>query len=133
MWEATFEAALNNGLWAALFVALMIYILRDTAKRERKYQNVTQENQRIINQLAEDLRIVKDIRKDINDIKGELRIGKVKKQKRVAQRAVNSNTVGGFVPDQCRNDACPDDNGSNSGNGCSVDNSRDNNQAATGG
>jgi len=66
MWEVIFDAAVNNGLWAAMFVGLMIYILRDTAKRERKYQEV-------IDVLAEDLHIVMEIQKDIDEIKGVLK------------------------------------------------------------
>ena len=99
MWESVFNAALNNGLWAALFVALMVYVLRDTAKRERKYQHLHEENQKIIRELAENLRIVNDIKKDISDIKGELKIGKTVKQRRNTKHVVNDNPVGLAVPD----------------------------------
>ena len=100
MWESVFNAALNNGLWAALFVALMIYVLRDTAKREKKYQDLHEENQDIIMQLVENLRVVNDIKKDISDIKGDLRIGKIAKQRRVVKHPVDSHIVGGAAVDQ---------------------------------
>lgn len=96
MWQNVFEMALNNGLWAALFVALMVYVLRDTSKRERKYQCMHEENQKVILQLAENLRIVKEIKKDIDDIKGEIKSGKAEKQKRVIKRAVNHSSIVGI-------------------------------------
>jgi len=72
-----YELALNNGLWAALFVGLMIYILRDTAKREKKYQEMHEENQIIIKDLSQSLSVVKKIKEDITEIKTN--IGKTKR------------------------------------------------------
>ncbi|MCL2569803.1 MAG: BhlA/UviB family holin-like peptide [Firmicutes bacterium] len=54
MWDNIISLAINNGLWATLFVGLMIYILRDGDKREKKYQET-------IEKLADSLQIVKDI------------------------------------------------------------------------
>ena len=35
MWQDILELALTNGIWSALFVGLLIYQLKDSAKRER--------------------------------------------------------------------------------------------------
>jgi len=58
MWEEIFTQALGNGLLAALFVALLIYVLRDTAKREKKYQQMEEENRTIIARLTDGFKIV---------------------------------------------------------------------------
>ena len=43
MWEQIFNLALNNGLWAVLFLALLIYQLKDSRAREKKYQETITE------------------------------------------------------------------------------------------
>ncbi|MBQ3047950.1 MAG: bacteriocin, partial [Clostridia bacterium] len=39
MWKEILELALTNGIWSALFVGLLIFQLKDSAKREKKYQD----------------------------------------------------------------------------------------------
>jgi len=74
MWEVSIlEAAFNNGIWAVLFVGLMVYILKDAAKREKKYCELNEESQKIIKSLAEDLSVVRDMKKDIKCIREVLR------------------------------------------------------------
>lgn len=43
MWEQIFNLALNNGLWAVLFLALLVYQLKDSRAREKKYQQTITE------------------------------------------------------------------------------------------
>lgn len=43
MWEQIFNLALNNGLWAVLFLALLVYQLKDSRAREKKYQQTIAE------------------------------------------------------------------------------------------
>jgi hypothetical protein len=62
MWEEIFTQALGNGLLAALFVALLIYVLRDTAKREKKYQQMEEENRTIITRLTDGFKNVTDLK-----------------------------------------------------------------------
>ena len=38
MWDEVFGVALTNGIFACLFVALLIYELKDSRQREKKYQ-----------------------------------------------------------------------------------------------
>ena len=56
------EIVITSGLMAALFVGLLIYVLRDSAKREEKYQET-------IKQLHDCLSVVKEIKKDVVEIK----------------------------------------------------------------
>lgn len=62
MWEQIWEAAINSGLWAMLFVALFVLQIKDSKAREEKYQN-------LINSLAAKLEIVEIIKDDIEEIK----------------------------------------------------------------
>ena len=65
MWEQIWETALNSGLWAMLFVGLFITQMRDSKAREEKYQA-------LVDSLAEKLKIVEEIKEDIDVIKNEL-------------------------------------------------------------
>jgi hypothetical protein len=60
--EQLFQMALENGIIAALFTGLLIYVIRDSATREKKYQT-------LIAELSESLKIVKQIHKDVTEIK----------------------------------------------------------------
>ena len=62
MWELIWDQALNSGLWAMLFVGLFITQMRDSKAREEKYQA-------LVESLAEKLKIVEEIKLDIDDIK----------------------------------------------------------------
>jgi len=62
--EEIISLALNYGLIPAMFVGLMIYVLKDSKKRETKYQETNEK-------LASALEIVKKIHEDIKDMKEE--------------------------------------------------------------
>ena len=62
MWELIWDQALNSGLWAMLFVGLFITQMRDSKAREEKYQA-------LVESLAEKLKVVEEIKEDIDDIK----------------------------------------------------------------
>lgn len=68
-----FRLASTNGIWAALYVFLFLYVLYDSRNREKKYQLTIQENQTIIKELSQKLGIVEDIQKDVIDIRKELK------------------------------------------------------------
>ena len=61
MWEQIIEAAAANGIWAMLFVGLLIYLLNDSKKREEKYTAT-------INNLTEGLNALEGIKQDIKNI-----------------------------------------------------------------
>jgi len=62
MWEEVFKLALSNGIWAVLFVGLLIFQLKDSAKREKKYQDT-------ISKLNQHLDVVEDIKEELKEIR----------------------------------------------------------------
>ena len=62
MWQEIFNLAIKNGLWAVLFTGLLIFVIKDSTKREKKYQE-------IIKELSDSLAIVKDIKQNVEKIK----------------------------------------------------------------
>ena len=62
MWSDVFNIALTNGIFACLFVALLVYVLKDSRKRESKYQS-------IIDKLSSKLSTVDEIKQDVSEIK----------------------------------------------------------------
>lgn len=73
MEKSLMELAAANGIWAALFVFLFIYVLYDSRKREGKYQQTIHDNQAIIKELSEKFGIVDSIKNDVSYIKDELK------------------------------------------------------------
>ena len=65
MWKEILELALTNGIWSALFVGLLIFQLKDSAKREKKYQDTIQK-------LSSHLDTVNDIKEEIKEIRTEI-------------------------------------------------------------
>lgn len=65
MWEKIFNLAISNGIWAVLFLVLLFFQLKDSKKREEKYQ-------RTIETLGASLKVVTEIKEDVEDIKNEL-------------------------------------------------------------
>lgn len=66
MEEKLIELGAANGLWALLFVALFLYTIYDSRKRETNYQ-------KLLNDLSEKFGIVEDIQEDVKDIKEEVK------------------------------------------------------------
>ncbi|NMB42491.1 MAG: bacteriocin [Firmicutes bacterium] len=64
--EELLKLAMNQGLWAAMFVALLFYVLRTNEKREQQLRC-------IIDKLADKLGILDNIEKSIEEIKIDLR------------------------------------------------------------
>jgi len=62
MWDEVFSVALTNGVFACLFVALLIYELKDSRQREKKYQNT-------IDALSSQMSSLETIKEDIEEIK----------------------------------------------------------------
>jgi preprotein translocase subunit YajC len=66
--------AISNGIFAVLFVLLLFYQLKDSAKREKKYQDT-------ISALSRHLEVVKDIGQDVYEIKNVVVFSKKKEKK----------------------------------------------------
>jgi len=56
------KVALSQGVWAALSVVFIFYILKAQEEREKNYQE-------IISKLTDKFNIVEDVKKDVEDIK----------------------------------------------------------------
>lgn len=62
MWDEVFGVALTNGIFACLFVALLVYELKDSRQREKKYQKT-------IETLTSRLVTIEKIHEDVDEIK----------------------------------------------------------------
>lgn len=62
MWQNVFDLAIKNGLWAVLFLGLLIFVLKDSKQRENKYQQT-------IKDLTEHLGVVREIKKEVEEVK----------------------------------------------------------------
>lgn len=62
MWDEILDLAIKNGLWAVLFLALLIFVLKDSKQRENKYQQT-------IKDLTEHLGVVHEIKKEVEEVK----------------------------------------------------------------
>lgn len=70
MWEQIVNLAISNGLFAVLFLGLLVYQLKDSRTREQKYQSM-------ITKLGDSLEIVKQVKEDVEDIKDKLNSKKI--------------------------------------------------------
>ncbi len=68
IWKEIISIVVSNGVFAVLFVWLFCYQLKDSSKRETKYQQT-------IEQLTSHLQILDDVKQDISDIKDYLKSG----------------------------------------------------------
>lgn len=69
-WRRFFlEAAASNGVWAALSLALIFFILRAQEKRDAKQDEREQNYQKIIEGLPQKLNIVADMQENIERIR----------------------------------------------------------------
>ena len=66
--------AISNGIFACLFVALLVYELKDSRTREKKYQKT-------IDSLANRLQTVEKISEDIDEMKNVIVYKKKKETK----------------------------------------------------
>lgn len=67
MWNEALNIAISNGIFATLFVCLLIYELKDSRNREKKYQGT-------IDNLNNSLGAVGDISENINEVKDEVAV-----------------------------------------------------------
>lgn len=65
MWEEIFATAAESGIWAILFVVLFFIQIKDSKTREQNYQST-------IDALAEKLKMITDIKTDIEEIKNKI-------------------------------------------------------------
>lgn len=63
------ELASSQGIWAALSVALIFYILKTQEKRDIKQEEREINYQDIISNLTNKLDVIEDVKKNVEDIK----------------------------------------------------------------
>ena len=68
VWRMVLSFVSNSGIWALLFVVLLIILITTNGQREEKYQS-------IIEALSHSLKKVEEIKEDIEDIKFTMGIG----------------------------------------------------------
>jgi len=69
MEENIFKLASSQGVWAALTVGLIFYILKNQEKRDIRQEDREKKYQAIISNLTDKLNLVEDVKKDVEDIK----------------------------------------------------------------
>ena len=62
VWEQIVNLAISNGLFAVLVLGLLVYQLKDSRNREKRYQDT-------IVRLGNALEIVQSVKHDVEDIK----------------------------------------------------------------
>lgn len=63
------KIAASQGVWAALSVVLIFYILKAQEKRDVRQEDREKNYQDIISKLTDKFNIVEDVKKDVEDIK----------------------------------------------------------------
>ncbi|GAA0121207.1 MAG: hypothetical protein KID00_07135 [Clostridium argentinense] len=67
--EDFIELASTQGMWSALSIILIFYILKMQEKRDLKQEEREKNYQEIISKLTDKLNIVEDVKKDVEEIK----------------------------------------------------------------
>ena len=65
MWETIIKMATESGIWAVMFVVLFYKQIKESKTREEKYQAT-------IDRLADKLKLITDIKTDIEEIKNAI-------------------------------------------------------------
>ncbi|HIV01182.1 MAG TPA: bacteriocin [Candidatus Caccopulliclostridium gallistercoris] len=74
MWQDIINIIISNGIFAILFVSLLFIQIKDSKKREEKYQEA-------IKKLSHHLDVVEDISEDVKEMKKIIIIPKKKGSK----------------------------------------------------
>ena len=67
IWEQIVNLAISNGLFAVLFLGLLVYQLKDSRSREKKYQDRKDFCTSQINSLLE---LINNLQEEIAELKG---------------------------------------------------------------
>nr|BAH29506.1 putative UviB [Clostridium botulinum] len=63
------KLASSQGIWAALSVVLIFYILKAQEKRDLKQEQREENYQSIIKNLTDNLHLIEDVKKDVKEVK----------------------------------------------------------------
>ena len=64
-WSEVIKIVVSNGIFAVLFVYLLIYQLKDSEKREEAYRKT-------IDELAEHLVVIEEVKEQVEELKNYL-------------------------------------------------------------
>ncbi len=78
MWDELFNLAISNGIFAVMFSCLLVYQLKDSSKREKKYQDTLDKLSNGLNHLNNVEGELKFVREDIEEIKTDIKLIKNK-------------------------------------------------------
>ncbi|WP_368489412.1 BhlA/UviB family holin-like peptide [Clostridium sp. BJN0013] len=67
-----FKLAVNQGIWAALFIVLLFYILKKQEQRDKKAEGRESKYQDIISKLTDKFNILEDVKKDVAEVKEKI-------------------------------------------------------------
>ena len=70
--EKVLQLELDNGIWAALSIILIFYILKAQEKRDLRQDEREEKYQKIISELTEKFYIVEEVKKDVEEIKDNI-------------------------------------------------------------
>lgn len=71
MWQEILNIVISNGIFAVLFVLLLSYLLKDSARREKKYND-------FIENISKNLTQALDLKKQTEDVKLSIEVTKDK-------------------------------------------------------
>ena len=74
MWQEIINIVISNGIFAVLFVMLLFIQIKDSKRREEKYQDA-------IKKLSYHLDVVEEIKEDVKEIKKVIVMPKKKEKK----------------------------------------------------
>jgi uncharacterized protein YlxW (UPF0749 family) len=66
------KAALSQGIWAVLSIFLLFYILKAQEKRDAKQDEREKNYQTVISHLTDNLRVVDEVKKDVEGLKKDV-------------------------------------------------------------
>ena len=69
MWQDILNIVISNGIFATLFVCLLAYLLKDSAKREDKYTQTINSLNKSVNEIRQANEKVDEIKEDVGEIK----------------------------------------------------------------
>ena len=92
MFEGFLEIAASYGIWAAMFLGLLIYLLQDSRRREIKYQQM-------VDKLTERLGVVNEIQKEVKalgeDVRRERPLRRKSDEKIKKEKLLDKSSGGG--------------------------------------
>ena len=89
MFEQFMQIAASYGIWAAMFLGLLIYLLADSRKREARYQQT-------VEKLADRLAVVHDIKEELKELREQtLRVKRGgKNEKKIQEKKLWDQSCG---------------------------------------